>query len=55
MESALATSQKWAIGRFAYGFWQSREHYATQSELLTAAQEFRRRQIPVDVIVQDRA
>lgn len=38
---------------WAYGFWQCREHYATQSELLAAAHGFRNRSIPVDNIVQD--
>ena len=36
-----------------YGFWQCREHYRNQSELLNAAAEFRRRKLPVDNIVQD--
>jgi alpha-D-xyloside xylohydrolase len=35
------------------GFWQSRERYATQKELLAALSEMRRRHIPVDNIVQD--
>ena len=38
---------------WAYGFWQCREHYGTQQEVLAAAAEYRRRQIPVDLIVQD--
>ena len=40
-------------GKFAYGFWQSREHYGSQAELLEAAKEFRSRAIPIDAIVQD--
>ena len=36
-----------------YGFWQCREHYRNQSEILNAASEFRRRKLPVDNIVQD--
>ena len=39
--------------RWAYGYWQSKEHYDTQQELLDVAAEYRRRRIPVDVIVQD--
>ena len=39
---------KWALG-----FWQSRERYKTQDELLSTLAEFRRRQIPIDNIVQD--
>jgi len=38
---------------WAYGFWQCREHYATQPELLEAAHGYRNRSIPVDNIVQD--
>jgi alpha-D-xyloside xylohydrolase len=41
------------FGRWAYGFWQCKERYKTQEELLGVAREFRRRQIPIDVIVQD--
>ncbi len=40
-------------GKWAYGYWQSKEHYATRDELLSIAQEYRKRQIPVDNIVQD--
>ena len=39
---------KWALG-----FWQSRERYKTQDELLSTLAEFRSRQIPIDNIVQD--
>ena len=39
---------KWAVG-----FWQSRECYTTQEELVSTLAEFRRRHIPVDNIVQD--
>lgn len=38
---------------WAYGFWQCRERYSSQKQLLGAAAEFRRRKIPVDVMVQD--
>lgn len=40
-------------GKYAFGFWQCREHYASQAELLEAAHGFRDRSIPVDAIVQD--
>jgi len=40
-------------GRWAYGYWQSKEHYHTRDELLGVAQEYRRRQIPIDNIIQD--
>ena len=39
---------KWVLG-----FWQSRERYKTQDEITGTLAEFRRRQIPVDNIVQD--
>ena len=35
------------------GFWQSRERYKTQDEILSTAAEFRKRQIPIDNIVLD--
>ncbi|SDN64292.1 alpha-D-xyloside xylohydrolase [Prevotella communis] len=39
---------KWALG-----FWQSRERYKTQEELVSTLAVFRKRQIPIDNIVQD--
>ena len=36
-----------------YGFWQCRERYYSQKELLDNAMEYRKRGIPVDNIVQD--
>jgi len=39
--------------RWAMGFWQSRERYKTQDELLSSVAEFRKRRIPLDNIVQD--
>ncbi len=39
--------------KWAMGFWQCRERYKTQDELLSVVKEFRRRQIPLDNIVQD--
>lgn len=47
------TGQAPMFPRWAFGFWQCRERYSTQDQLLGAAAEFRRRKIPVDVIVQD--
>ncbi len=40
-------------GRWAYGYWQSKEHYHTRDELLKVAEEYRRRRIPIDNLVQD--
>ncbi|MEO7048584.1 MAG: TIM-barrel domain-containing protein, partial [Ferruginibacter sp.] len=39
--------------KWAFGFWQSRERYKTQEELLTTVSEFRKRKIPIDNIVLD--
>jgi len=39
--------------RWAFGYVQSKERYQTQDELIDTVKEFRKRQIPLDVIVQD--
>jgi alpha-D-xyloside xylohydrolase len=39
--------------RWAMGFWQSRERYKTDGEIVGALREFRRRHIPIDNIVLD--
>jgi len=41
------------LAKWAYGYWQSKEHYATQKEVLEIAKEYRKRKLPIDVIVQD--
>lgn len=41
------------LGRWAFGYWQSKERYRTQTELLDVAREYRARRIPVDNLVQD--
>lgn len=41
------------LPRYAFGYWQSRNRYHTSEESLEAIDEFRRRHIPLDVIVQD--
>ncbi|MEZ0241956.1 MAG: TIM-barrel domain-containing protein [Sphingomonas sp.] len=38
---------------WAYGFWQSRQRYETQEQLLGVVREYRKRGIPIDNIVQD--
>ncbi|MBN2202508.1 DUF5110 domain-containing protein [bacterium] len=40
-------------GKWAYGYWQSREHYDNRGQLMTVAEEYRRRRIPIDNIIQD--
>lgn len=47
------TGKAQVMPKWAMGFWQSRERYKTQDEILEVAAEFRRRQIPIDNIVQD--
>jgi alpha-D-xyloside xylohydrolase len=39
--------------KWAYGFWQCRERYSSQQQILDTVAEFRKRQIPIDLIVQD--
>jgi alpha-D-xyloside xylohydrolase len=39
--------------QWAMGFWQSRERYKTQDEILNTMSEFRKRRIPIDNIVLD--
>lgn len=39
--------------KWAFGLWQSRQRYETQQQSLDVLDEFRRRRIPLDVIVQD--
>jgi alpha-D-xyloside xylohydrolase len=38
---------------WAYGFWQCRERYTSGKHLVQTIEEFRKRKLPVDVIVQD--
>ena len=49
----LVTGKAPIMPKWAMGFWQSRERYKTQDEILDALKEFRRRQIPIDNIVLD--
>jgi alpha-D-xyloside xylohydrolase len=41
------------FGKWAYGFWQCKNRYNSQAELLDIAHEYRTLHIPVDNIVQD--
>lgn len=38
---------------YGLGFWQCKLRYQTQEELLTVAREYKRRQLPIDLIVVD--
>ena len=41
------------LPKWAWGFWQCKERYATQKELLGVVAEYRKRGVPLDGIVQD--
>ncbi|HET8764364.1 MAG TPA: TIM-barrel domain-containing protein, partial [Rhodanobacter sp.] len=41
------------LPRWAYGFWQSRDHYETQDQLLDTVARYRKLGLPLDNIVQD--
>lgn len=47
------TGKSQIMPKWAMGYWQSRERYKTQDEILGALKEFRTRRIPIDNIVQD--
>ncbi|HLW08014.1 MAG TPA: TIM-barrel domain-containing protein, partial [Marinilabiliaceae bacterium] len=47
------TGKAQVMPKWSMGFWQSRERYKTQDELVNTLTEFRKRHIPIDNIVQD--
>lgn len=47
------TGQAPLFGRWAYGYWQCKNRYASQAELLGVLSEYRQRHIPIDNIVLD--
>ncbi len=47
------TGQAPLFGRWAYGFWQCKNRYKSQDEILEVAHQYREQGIPVDNIVQD--
>lgn len=55
----VIASYRWLTGEapllplWAYGYWQSKERYKSQAEIIETARKFRERGIPIDVIVQD--
>ncbi|GAB5348364.1 glycoside hydrolase family 31 protein [Alteriqipengyuania sp. 357] len=58
MDDAIAgyrrlTGKAPMMPRWAYGFWQSRQRYNTQAELLDVMRMYRDQDIPIDNIVQD--
>lgn len=50
---ARATGTAPMLPDFATGFWQCKLRYQTQDELLSVAQEYKRRELPISVIVID--
>jgi alpha-D-xyloside xylohydrolase len=47
------TGQAPLFGKWAYGFWQCKNRYKSQEEILGIARKYRELHIPVDNIVQD--
>ncbi|MBK8090290.1 MAG: DUF5110 domain-containing protein [Chitinophagaceae bacterium] len=47
------TGKATMMPKWAMGFWQSRERYKTQDEIINTVAEFRKRKIPIDNIVLD--
>ncbi len=47
------TGQAPMYGKWAYGYWQSKEHYDTQAEITSVAMKYRKLQIPIDNMIQD--
>jgi len=49
----VLTGQAPMYGKWAYGYWQSKEHYHTGAELMSIAEKYRKEGYPIDNIVQD--
>lgn len=47
------TGQAAMLPKWAYGFWQSRQRYNTQQQLVDVVKEYRKLNVPLDAIVQD--
>lgn len=41
------------LGKWAWGFWQCKEHYSSQQELLQVANWYRENKVPLDCVIQD--
>jgi alpha-D-xyloside xylohydrolase len=41
------------LGRWGYGFWQCKQRYHSQEQLLEIAGKYRQMQVPIDGIIQD--
>jgi len=49
----LLTGQAPMMPRWAFGFWQSREHYTSTADITGVLSGYRTRNAPIDAIVQD--
>ena len=49
----MLTGKAPLYGKWAYGYWQSKEHYRTQDELMSVARKYRALKMPIDNIIQD--
>jgi alpha-D-xyloside xylohydrolase len=47
------TGQAPMFGKWAFGYWQSKERYKDDKDILSVVKEFRERNFPIDNIVQD--
>lgn len=47
------TGKATMLPKWAFGYWQSKEHYKSSTELIAVVREYRKRNIPIDCIVQD--
>jgi alpha-D-xyloside xylohydrolase len=47
------TGKSQIMPKWAMGYWLSREHYKTQEEIVSTVREYRRQEVPLDVIIQD--
>lgn len=47
------TGQSPMLPKWAYGYWQSKERYKNQEEVLSIAKGYRDRNLPLDLVVQD--
>nr|NQU90644.1 DUF5110 domain-containing protein [Bacteroidota bacterium] len=48
-----ATGKAPMFGKWAFGYWQSKERYQDAEDLMNIVKEFREKEIPIDNIVQD--
>src|ERR1035438_4677334 len=49
----LLTGAAPMLAKWVFGFWQCREHYETQAEILGVLARYRERGTPIDGVIQD--